>query len=55
MTEEEAIAKIKKALLDKGPNPKFHDAMMEKHRKEWPALWRGLDELVKATLTSGRL
>jgi len=43
-----AILRLRKAVSNKGPNPKFHDKLMKKHRSEWPELWVAIDALLKA-------
>ena len=43
-----AILRLRKAVFNKGPNPKFHDKLMNKHRSEWPELWVAIDALLKA-------
>ncbi len=43
-----AILRLRKAVSNKGPNPKFHDKLMKKHRTEWPELWVAIDALLKA-------
>ena len=43
-----AILRLKKAVSNKGSNPKFHDKLMKKHRCEWPELWVAIDALLKA-------
>ena len=42
------IARLRKAVNNKGINPKFHDKLMARHRKEWPQLWVAIDALLKA-------
>ena len=44
---DNAILRLRKAVFNKGPNPKFHDKLMKKHRKEWPELWIAIDEILK--------
>lgn len=43
-----AILRLRKAVFNKGPNPKLHDKLMKKHRSEWPELWVAIDALLKA-------
>ena len=43
-----AILRLRKAVFNKGPNPKFHDKLEKKHRSEWPELWIAIDALLKA-------
>lgn len=43
-----AIMRLRKAVFNKGINPKFHDKLMKKHRSEWPELWVAIDALLKA-------
>lgn len=43
-----AIVRLRKAVNNKGINPKFHDKLMKKHRSEWPELWVAIDALLKA-------
>ena len=38
-----ALAKIEKAIVDEGPSPSYHRAVMKKHRTEWPTLHRAID------------
>ena len=33
---------IRDAVENKGPQPKYHDAVHKKHMKEWPALWKAI-------------
>jgi hypothetical protein len=42
-----AISRLKRAVNNKGINPKFHDKLMKKHRKEWPELWAAIDAILK--------
>jgi hypothetical protein len=43
---EEAARQIIKAINDKGRVAKYHDHVERKHREEWPALWKAIDNLV---------
>jgi hypothetical protein len=43
-----AILRLRKAVFNKGPNPKLHDKLQKKHRSEWPELWVAIDALLKA-------
>jgi hypothetical protein len=40
------VNKIVNAIIDSGNHPVYHDKMMKRHSKEWPTLWKALDELV---------
>ena len=40
------MARLREVIHDKGPHPDYHDAIMARHRAEWPALWAVLDDLV---------
>ena len=42
-----AVADVINAIIDKGSHPEYHDMIMERHRLEWPILWKRLDELKK--------
>lgn len=42
-----AVQQLKRAVANKGINPKFHDKLMKKHRKEWPELWTAIDAVIK--------
>lgn len=42
----DAIDAVRTAIRDEGPRPKWHRAMMERHRREWPTLWAALDALL---------
>lgn len=41
------ILQLEEAIKNPGPNPKFHHAIMKKHRKEWKTLWDAIDSLIK--------
>lgn len=45
---ETATAELVRAIRDKGAVPQFHNHVMRKHREEWPALWKAIDNIVKA-------
>ena len=59
-TDEETIESIRKerdrwhnlclelsyAITNMGENPKWHKRIMESHRKEWPFLWKKIDNIV---------
>lgn len=42
-----AAEKVRRAIRVKGPQPRLHDEMMARHRKEWPTLWKALDDLLR--------
>jgi hypothetical protein len=49
MTElERAVAAVLRAIDDEGPRPDVHRDVGARHRREWPTLWRALDELRRA-------
>lgn len=37
---------IRNAVLDEGPNPAYHRAMLARHRREWPTLWQAIDAIL---------
>lgn len=41
------IEQLKSAINDEGPNPRYHNKIMKKHRRDWPVLWEAIDRLVK--------
>lgn len=41
-----AVTAIRTAINDAGPRPDVHRRTMERHRREWPALWKAIDELL---------
>lgn len=43
----EARERVYHAIMDQGPQPRHHLDTMKRHRREWPALWRALDELMQ--------
>jgi len=48
--EDELIAivlKIADAIENEGKAPWYHRRVWKRHRKEWPALWEGLDDLMR--------
>lgn len=40
------IDAVSRAIHDQGPVPGFHRRVADRHRREWPTLWRALDQLV---------
>jgi hypothetical protein len=36
------IDRIRDAVENKGPEPKYHDRVHRKHMKEWPTLWKAI-------------
>jgi hypothetical protein len=40
------ITAVRDAINKKGYMPFYHDSVMKRHRREWPALWKALDRLV---------
>lgn len=45
---EQAVKDVVMAIRDPGRVPRWHYRIMFRHRKEWPTLWKALDELVAA-------
>ena len=45
MTDAELIAAIRAAILDEGHEPAYHRQVLARHRREWPTLWRVLDQI----------
>lgn len=45
MTRDEAVAAIIAAIEQPGRSPAYHRAIMSRHRREWPVLWRAIDAL----------
>lgn len=35
------------AVINEGKVPTYHRAIVKKHRKEWPYLWKQIDKAVK--------
>lgn len=44
-SEKHAVEKVIKAFTDKGINPKYHDKMSARLKKDWPVLHSALSEL----------
>ena len=44
----QAVYEVLKAVSDEGQRPEFHRVVAERHRREWPTLWKTLDELNRA-------
>ena len=40
------VNEILKALRDPGRDPEHHIKVMNRHRDEWPTLWKALDRLM---------
>lgn len=41
------IRDIVAAIRVPGPGPEYHRQVMERHRQEWPTLWKHIDRLVQ--------
>lgn len=37
---------IVSAVIDEGISPKYHRAVLKKHRTEWPFLWQKIDSVI---------
>lgn len=37
---------LRRAIEDRGQRPDVHDAIMRRHRAEWPTLWAAIDALL---------
>lgn len=44
---EHAVEQLRAAILNPGPVPRHHYAVLNRHRQEWPTLWRAIDALLK--------
>jgi hypothetical protein len=42
------VQRVLSAIRDKGPQPQYHDRVMQEARSRWPHLWHALDALVAA-------
>ena len=40
------LEQLRKAIANKGPSPTHHQAVMKRHRQEWPTLWQAIDNLI---------
>ena len=40
------IEKIRQAIEIEGPYPKVHRKIFNRHRREWPTLWRAIDNIL---------
>lgn len=43
-----SIRRVVRAIRHKGPVPKYHDQLMQKHREQWPRLWLMIDLMLKS-------
>ena len=44
--QQQAVKAVVMAVRDPGRAPRFHYRLMFRHRKQWPTLWKALDELI---------
>lgn len=42
----ESSSRIAHAIHEPGPRPDLHRLIETRHRREWPTLWRAIDELM---------
>jgi hypothetical protein len=42
----DALLQIHRAVRTVGPAPRYHRRILRRHRREWPALWRAIDNAV---------
>lgn len=47
-TLAQALDALDRAITEAGPQPVWHERMMERHRREWPTLWAALDAIRRA-------
>lgn len=43
-----AVHTVVRVIDDEGPYPPYHRGVIAEQRREWPTLWRALDELRNA-------
>lgn len=43
-----AVEDLRVTIMNRGPNPSMHDKIMQRHRREWPTLWRAIDHLLRS-------
>lgn len=51
-SDKRLLEKVVKAFTDKGINPKYHDKMVARLKKDWPTLYSALSELSVEKLNS---
>lgn len=49
-----AIQDLREAIRNEGSHPAWHRGIMERHRREWPTLWKAIDALLAAELGVAR-
>lgn len=47
--EETAVEELVRAVLNKGPVPRYHDQVIARHRREAPVIWAAIDRIVRET------
>jgi hypothetical protein len=40
------IDALRKAIMFQGSHPLHHRQVMARHRREWPVLWKAIDQLL---------
>jgi len=45
--ENKLLGRLKRAIENEGKEPGYHHETMERHKKEWPTLWKAIDELLR--------
>ena len=53
--DDAAVQAVRRAIEDAGSHPGYHRSVMKRHRAEWPALWRALDQLLEQPAPRGYL
>lgn len=48
------IEQLRHAVEDKGLRPDVHDAIMRRHRSEWPTLWAAIDRILDTAPSTDR-
>src|SRR5688500_14009376 len=43
-----ALEQMWQALENEGPRPDYHRMIQQRHEREWPTLWRAIDEVQEA-------
>lgn len=42
----DAALQIHRAVRTVGPAPRYHRRILRRHRREWPVLWRAIDNTI---------
>jgi len=42
------LTELRESITNEGSKPRYHREIQARHRREWPTLWKAIDNLLRA-------